>query len=346
MRHGRMAGYSLLIANDFPCARDPPVAPLQTDPPWPSPLPSLPRPSAPARFRMEAKCCRVGRVRNRLPIFVGFGLILLASVGGGVWYLSGSSDRHETVSDGTAPEALPDTLPLPPEMPRIADGPDYDRCLTLLRNDPDEAMRFAQAWDATGGGDGARHCIALAMIGLGEAEQAAERLERLGGSSRAGSIARAQVFGQAAQAWMIAGDANRAYGAATIALTLAPQDSELLVDRSVILAALRRFNEAIEDLDAALALEPERAEAWVLRAAALRRLDRVDQAVQAVERALTLAPDNAEGLLERGILRQLRGDVAGAQVDWRRAIELAPDTMAADLAQQNLELSEMGPARR
>jgi hypothetical protein len=38
--------------------------------------------------------------------------------------------------------------------------------------------------------------------------------------------------------------------------------------------------------------------------------------------------------------------VGGAQTDWRRAIELAPDTMAADLAQQNLELSEMGPARR
>lgn len=290
-------------------------------------------------------------MRNRLPIFLGLGLILAAAAGGGVaWYRGGSSSAPpppEAAAGAAAePEPPANILPLPPEMPRIADGPDYDRCLTLLRNDPEEAMRFAQAWDATGGGDGARHCIALAMIGLGEAERAAERLERLGNGTRAGSVARSQVFGQAAQAWMIAGDANRAYGAATIALTLNPQDAELLVDRSVILAALRRFNEALEDLDAALAVEPERAEAWVLRAAALRRLDRVDQAFQAVERGLVLAPDNAEGLLERGILRQLRGDVAGAQVDWRRAIELAPDTMAADLAQQNLELSEMGPTRR
>jgi tetratricopeptide (TPR) repeat protein len=256
-------------------------------------------------------------VRNRLPIFLGLGLILAVAAGGGIaWYRSGPSAPPESAASGATPEALPDILPLPPEMPRIADGPDYDRCLTLLRTDP------------------------------GEAERAAERLERLGNGSRAGNVARSQVFGQAAQAWMIAGDANRAYGAATIALTLAPQDAELLVDRSVILASLRRFSDALEDLDAALALEPERAEAWVLRAAALRRLDRVDQAVQAVERALVLAPDNAEGLLERGILRQLRGDVGGAQTDWRRAIELAPDTMAADLAQQNLELSEMGPARR
>ncbi|WP_424813871.1 tetratricopeptide repeat protein [Roseococcus sp. YIM B11640] len=276
---------------------------------------------------------------------------LVAAAG---WYLlAPPGGRVETALQGGVPTLTPaapsppaDALPLPPEMPRIADGPDYDRCLQLLRNDPEEAMRFAQAWDATGGGDGARHCIALASIGLGEPERAAERLERLGNGTRAGAVARAAVFGQAAQAWMMAGDANRAYGAATIALTLSPEDPELLVDRSVVLAALRRFTEALQDLDAAIAIEPERAEAWVLRAAALRRLDRADQAMQAVDRALTLAPDNVEGLLERGIIRQLKGDVANARQDWRRAIELAPDSMAADLAQQNLELSEMGPQRR
>ncbi|MBS7811756.1 tetratricopeptide repeat protein [Roseococcus pinisoli] len=289
-------------------------------------------------------------MRIRLPLLLATGLALAAAAGSVAWQAREDAELPDTIVVAQVPEATaeptPETLPLPPEIPRIADGPDYDRCLTLLRNDPHEAMRFAEAWDATGGGDGSRHCIALAMIGLGEAERAAERLERLGNGSRAGGIARAQVFSQAAQAWMIAGDANRAYGAVTIALTLAPNDTEMLVDRSVILAALRRFSEALEDLDAALALEPERAEAWVLRAAALRRLDRVDQAFEAVERALTLAPDNAEGLLERGILRQLRGDIAAAQVDWRRAISVAPDSMAADLAQQNLELSEMGPARR
>ena len=231
-------------------------------------------------------------------------------------------------------------------MPRLADGPDYDRCLSLLRDDPDEAMRFAQAWDATGGGDGARHCIALAMLGVGEPDRAAERLERLGASSRAAGVARAAVFGQASQAWMMAGDPNRAFAAVTIALTLAPQDVELLVDRSVVLASMQRYRESIEDLDSALALEPERAEAWVLRAAALRHLERVDQAFVAVERAMVLAPENAEALLERGILRQLRGDAAGARNDWQRAIQLAPDTMAADLAAQNIQLNELGPPRR
>lgn len=267
---------------------------------------------------------------------------MAAAMGFAFWQSRGQPPQIE----GAAAPPVLDSLPLPPELPRLADGPDYDRCLGLLRQDPDEAMRFAQAWDATGGGDGARHCIALAMLGLGEPDRSAERLERLGNGSRAGNTARAAVFGQAAQAWMMAGDPNRAFGAATIALTLAPNDVELLVDRSVVLAAMRRYAESIEDLDAALALEPERAEAWVLRAAALRHLERVDQAILAVERALVLAPENAEGLLERGILRQLRGDSGGARDDWLRAIQLAPDSMAADLAAQNLQLNELGPPRR
>ncbi len=268
---------------------------------------------------------------------------MAGGLGGALYWLR--EPVPQAIGVAAAP-ALPDNLPLPPEMPRIADGPDYDRCLALLRDDPDEAMRFAQAWDATGGGEGARHCIALALLGLGEPDRAAERLERLGAASRAGGMARAAVFGQASQAWMMAGDPNRAFAAVTIALTLAPQDVELLVDRSVVLASMQRYRESIEDLDSALALEPERAEAWVLRAAALRHLERVDQAFVAVERALALSPDNPEALLERGILRQLRGDATGARNDWQRAIQIAPDSMAADLAAQNIQLNELGPQRR
>lgn len=279
----------------------------------------------------------------RKPLLIGLGIVVAAGLGGTAYRMRESAPQPVSVA---AAPALPDNLPLPPEMPRLADGPDYDRCLALLRDDPDEAMRFAQAWDATGGGDGARHCIALALLGLGEPDRAADRLERLGAASRAGSLARAAVFGQASQAWMMAGDPNRAFAAVTIALTLAPQDVELLVDRSVVLASMQRYRESIEDLDSALALEPERAEAWVLRAAALRHLERVDQAFVAVERALALTPDNPEALLERGILRQLRGDATGARNDWQRAIQLAPDSMAADLAAQNIQLNELGPQRR
>jgi tetratricopeptide (TPR) repeat protein len=258
------------------------------------------------------------------------------------------TERIEQPAPPGSPPALVDMrpLPLPPEMPRISEGLDYDRCLGLLRDDPEEAMRFAQAWDATGGGEGALHCAALAMIGLGEPERAAERLERLAAASHSGGLARASVYGQAAQAWMMAGDANRAFGAVTLALTLAPTDPDLMVDRAVVLAALRRYGDALEDLDRAIAAEPERIEAHVFRAAALRHLDRQSEALLAVERALSLSAENAEALLERGILRQMRGDIQGARADWERVVQLSPDSVAANLAQQNLALAELGPQRR
>ena len=260
-------------------------------------------------------------------------IIVLAGGGGAWWYLVG--DAVETIE-----------LPLPPEPPRLADGAEYERCLAMLRDDPEGALSFAEAWEATGGGEGARHCAALGQLTIGEPDRAAEQLERLAIGSRGSSAARAAVFAQAGQAWMMAGDAGRAFAATTMALTLAPNDADLLTDRSVALGTMRRYSEALSDLDRALALDPDRTEALTFRAAALRNLDRVDEALTAVQRALVLSPDNPEGLLERGILRQLRNDTAGARTDWQRVLSLAPDTPTADLAQQNLALSDAGPTRR
>jgi regulator of sirC expression with transglutaminase-like and TPR domain len=188
--------------------------------------------------------------------------------------------------------------------------------------------------------------MGLSLLAVGEPERAATLLEQLAGRSQASPGTRAAVFGQAAQAWLMAGDAGRAYGAVTMALTLAPSDSELLTDRAVAAATLGRYAEAVEDLNRVLAAEPARAEALVFRAAAWRHLDRPELADRDVQRALAAAPENAEALLERGILRQLRGDEEGARADWERAIQLSPDSATADLAMQNLALSEAGPARR
>ncbi len=279
------------------------------------------------------------------PVLLGaFAAALLAAAAGTGWWLTQQS------APPLAPEAANDqpgeVLPLPPEMPRLAEGPEYDQCLSMLRNDPEGAAAFADAWEATGGGEGAKHCAALALLGVGEPEQAARRLEDLANRSRGTAAARAAVLGQAGQAWLMAGEAGNALAATTMALTLAPDDTDLLVDRSVALGTLSRFADALQDLDRVVQLDPDRAEAHVYRAAALRHLDRVPEAEQAVARALTLTPDNAEALLERGIIRQLRGDTTGAKADWERAIELAPDSATADLAQQNLALNEAGPQRR
>jgi len=231
------------------------------------------------------------------------------------------------------------------DPPRLAEGPEYERCLGLLRRDPEAARSFAEAWGAAGGGEGARHCAALALLGMGETERGAERLERLARTVEGGSAAaRAAIYAQAGQAWMLLGQTGRAYAAATMALTLTPDDPDLVLDRAVALGSMGRYAEALEDLDHALALAPDRAEPLVYRAAALRHLDRPAEARRAVEQALALAPDSAEALLERGILRQAAGEAAGARSDWERAVALAPpDSATAELAQQNLALHEAPP---
>lgn len=237
-------------------------------------------------------------------------------------------------------------LPLPPMPPRIATGAEYERCLTMLTTDPVGANALAEAWEATGGGDGARHCHAAAQISLGRMAVGAEMLEKLARATNAPALARAFIYGQATQAWLLAGDAQRAYASATLALAMSPDDVDLMIDRSIAAATMDRYLDAIEDLNLALDRDPKRTDALVFRAAAWRHDGQLGLAQDDIDRALKLDPDYPEALLERGILHQRRGNPIAARADWQRVLDLATDSAAADLAQQNLNLLEAGPARR
>ncbi len=275
---------------------------------------------------------------NRGIVFGGAIAIALAVAGGALW---------ATGWLGTAtPDDTEDSLPIPPIPPRIAEGEEYERCLSMLNDDPEGASAYAEAWEATGGGDGATHCHALAEIALGEAETGAEMMDKLAGHSQETPAARASVYGQAGQAWLIAGMPDRAYLSATMALSLTPDDEDVLIDRSIASATLEHYKEAAADLSHALDIDDRRPDALTLRAAAFRQLGVLDRAQDDIDRALTQDPDRPEALLERGILRQRKGDRAGARKDWERAVALDPDTATADLAQQNLALLEAGPERR
>lgn len=227
---------------------------------------------------------------------------------------------------------------------QLGAGPGYERCLDLLRTDPEGALLYANGWEASGGGEGAQHCAALAFLALGEPERGAERLEDLARRSDADPATRAAVFAEAGTAWTLAGDPDRAFAAATMALTLAPDDPALTLDRALALGAMGRYAEALGDLDRALSLDPSRADAWALRGAAKRQLGRAREAERDVAQALALAPDHAEALLERGALRRGKGDVRGARADWERAVRSDPDSSAAELARRNLELNPAPPA--
>lgn len=284
------------------------------------------------------------RSNPRSLLLGAFACAMLVAIGGGGW-VSWSPAPAESAPTSSPAQAEETALPLPPAPVRLSDDPEYDRCLDMLGYDPTGSAALAEAWETHGGGEAARHCAALAMLALGEAERAAPRLEQIGRTSTAGAMARAAVFGQAAQAWMIAGAPQRAYGAVTMALTLAPEDADLLIDRAVTSGVQSRYEEAMQDLDRALVLAPDRTDALVFRAAAARHLERPEAALADLEAALTIDPDSAEALLERGILKQMKGDPDGARQDWQRAIALAPDSPTADLAAQNIALNEAGPRR-
>lgn len=276
---------------------------------------------------------------KRFALLGGLAAILMLG-GAGVWWETRATVPIEA-------EADPDeALPVPPIPPRIAEGADYEQCLDMLNTDPNGARDFADAWVATGGGEGATHCLALADIALGEPDTGAELMDKLAGGSHAPATARASVYGQAGQAWLIAGAPDRALASTTLALSLTPDDPDLLIDRSVAEGTLEHYQDAADDLSRALELDPRRPDALVFRAAALRQLNHLDLAQEDVDHALVLDPENVDALLERGILRQRRGDRAGARTDWERVMALSPDSATGDLAQQNLALLDAGPERR
>jgi tetratricopeptide (TPR) repeat protein len=286
-------------------------------------------------------------MNKRAPVIAATAALALAMLGSAAWWqmrpMLGPQD--EDMADPPSPDSGT-PLPLPPLPPRIAEGAKYEQCLGMLGTDPDGASTMAEVWQAEGGGDGAAHCKALAEISLGNPDLGAALLEQLAAASHAPAIARAAVYGQADQAWMMAGRPDRAFTAGTAALALSGGVPDLLIDHAMAAMALARFADAVADLDTALEADPRRADALVLRAAAWRQLDRLDRAEADIALAFDQDAENPEALLERGILRERRGDRAGAQADWARAASLSPDTPTADLAQQNLALLEAGPERR
>jgi tetratricopeptide (TPR) repeat protein len=221
---------------------------------------------------------------------------------------------------------------------------EYEDCMTLARRVPADGYESALAWQGQGGGDPARHCAAVALIGMGKFKEAAERLESLAGAmAQRQPVLAAGAFAQAGQAWTMAGETRRALDAAAAGLTLTPEDVDLLLDRAIALATLGDFTAAVADLDKAQVLAPERADVLVYRASAWRFREDLTKARTDIDAALALDSDNAEALLERGNIRRLTSDMAGAREDWLQVVEIAGGTPAGDAAKANLEKLDVKP---
>ena len=219
---------------------------------------------------------------------------------------------------------------------------EYATCLALAGEKPTEAYRSGLAWFKAGGGLPARHCVAVALVGLGDHEAAATRFETLASEMLLERTnLRAAMLGHAGQAWLLAGRPVRASQVQTEAISLRSDDPTLFVDRAVSLMTSKQYPAALADLNKALALAPDFADAYLYRASAKRYVDDIGGAWVDVSDALVLAPGLPAALLERGILSHMDGDRKGARVDWLTVIGTAPDSAEADAARARIEAMDV-----
>jgi tetratricopeptide (TPR) repeat protein len=213
----------------------------------------------------------------------------------------------------------------------------YQACMKLALKTPKEALKQAMDWEKANGGDAARHCVAQAYLGLKQYDDAAMELERIAQTMpQVKAPLMAQLFLQAAQAWVKEDQLGRAFNAANQGLKLNPKSVELLVFRAWIHGNQDHWFEALDDLNAAYDLTSDRAAILTMRATAYRKLGQPDLAADNVEMALKADPSDPEALLERGTQRAEAGDKDGAREDWIRLIEVAPDSYAAEGARTGL----------
>jgi tetratricopeptide (TPR) repeat protein len=225
------------------------------------------------------------------------------------------------------------------------DAQHYNDCMIQARSVPAKAYNDATAWQKTGGGSAAGHCAAVALIGLGRYKPAAQSLEKLAAAEvkKRPDLA-AGLYGQAAQAWILANDNKSALKDQNAALKLAPNDADLLTDRGVTLASTGKYWDAIDDFNKAHDLARNRADILTYRASAYRLVQSLEMAQADIMEAIRLDPTDADAYLERGIIRRLRNDTPGARADWQKAMNLGAGTSTADEAAANLsQLDKSAP---
>ncbi len=250
-------------------------------------------------------------------------------------------------SHAWAAESLPPNTQLAPDPDLARPNRTYQECLALARTKPDKGIELAGKWVGLGGGEPAKHCQALSLVGLGEYGEGARRLEELGKRSQQEATVRASMLAQAGEGWRLQGDLTRAYAVQSLALKVVPQGSkqhmEILLDRAGTLADATKYKEVIDDVDDALRIDPANSTGWAYRAAAHRYLGEEDEALKDAENAVRMGPTNQAALLERGNLYRMKKRLEAARTDWLKILEIDPDTAAADAARLNIEHMDVDP---
>jgi len=213
----------------------------------------------------------------------------------------------------------------------------YRACMKLVSDFPDEAFDAGLAWKDLGGGEAAEHCISAALIEMKNYSVGADRLEKLADESRRPKEFKAQILAQAAQAWFLADQIDRARAVLSTAIDLDNTQAEFYVDRAQMRSAQNAYTDALNDLDTALTIAENHVDALIFRGTVHRLVEHFENAWSDINRAVALEPGNPEALLERGMLNRIKGEDDQARKDWLDAISQDPQSPTAETARLNLE---------
>ncbi|MBO6781913.1 MAG: tetratricopeptide repeat protein [Alphaproteobacteria bacterium] len=248
---------------------------------------------------------------------------------------------------GLAAAGLPAAAQDQTRLSELPDGQNYRVCVEMAQEDPEAGFEAAITWRDEGGGPPALHCVALALYGLGQVDEAAARLEELAsGMPDASNPERAAIFSQAGNAWLGLGRFDRANAAFIRALELDPSNAEYWIDRGVVRAEMGQLWEAVDDFSEALTRAPGHIDALLFRATAYRLLDAAELARDDVDRVLDMAPTQPSALLELGTLHAQAGEFDDARAVWLQVIEASPESPAADVARAGIERIDVNTGKQ
>lgn len=181
----------------------------------------------------------------------------------------------------------------------------HKTCLERIAEDSDLAYEEAMIWQDEGGGRRAKHCVAMALYALGHEDEAARRLDSLAVAADGGNKKmRADFYAEAANFWLVDGQADRAYKSASEGLKLRKDHIDLRIARARAYAVLERYDFAETDLTSVLKFSPNNPDALRYRADAKMKQGRLDEAKIDIERALSADPTKVETALLRGQIRE------------------------------------------
>lgn len=201
-------------------------------------------------------------------------------------------------------QVLAATVPAVAAAP--ADQARLDACIARVEQDPAAAYEEAMAWAHEERAREARWCAAQAMVKLGRLEEAARRFETLAGDRGWPDDNRLDAYSQAGNAWLLAGNGDRAREAFNHAVRMSEQHPDALIDRARAFAMLGDWPRAEEDLSAALDKRPADALVLMLRATARMKRSAFDLALRDAEEAVRLEPRNIDALVSLGQARDAK----------------------------------------